>query len=189
MPRFRGGQGSPRPSTGAGGRDSSFRLSRPPPPPRLLLSFSADVRLQKGRGILSGRKAAKRGGRRRGAILSASCVGMGMAVPVREGGRGRGMDRAAAGRIGRRAAVVRGWIGEASRKQRTGGRGHGPWTGLAGWLVWSGPRRVGFWRLKERWVQRRAFRRERCSDGAGDERKRKAERNKAGKMLFSLALH
>lgn len=94
----------------------------------------------------------------------ASCVRMGMAmaapVPVlREGvgGVGLGMDWAAAGRIGRRAAVVRGWIGEASRKQRTGGRGHE--RASCGWMPSTG-------RLleAERWVQRRAFRRERCSE-------------------------
>jgi hypothetical protein len=49
MPRF----GAHPPEEGIDG----FRLFRPPPP--RLLSFSADVRLQKGRGILSGRKAAK----------------------------------------------------------------------------------------------------------------------------------
>lgn len=82
--------------------------------------------------------------------------------------------------------MVRGWIGEASRKQTTGGgRGHG----RLGWLcAWMDALDSTTGRLleAERWVQRRAFRRERCSDGAGDERKRKAERNKAGKGIAHL---
>jgi len=83
-----------RPPTGGGGKGrDSFRLFRPPP--RLPLSFGADVRLQKGRGILS---AAKRqaGAEARSYHQLASCVRMGMAmaapVPVlREGVGGCGV--------------------------------------------------------------------------------------------------
>jgi len=147
-----------------------FRLFRPPP--RLLLSFSADVRLQKGRRILSGRKAAKPGAGR--AELPPAMHGR----PC--GGRrsGMGMEWAAAGRIGRRAAGpgvgvcrVRGWIGEASRKQS--------WSG--GSVAMAGPGRRGRMpspgRLlgAQRWVQRRAFR-PREALGAGEERGRAKRR-------------
>ena len=160
-----------------------FRLFRPPP--RLLLSFSADVRLQKGRRILSGRKAAKPGAGR--AELPPAMHGR----PC--GGRrsGMGMEWAAAGRIGRRAAGpgvgvcrVRGWIGEASRKQSWSG-GSWPTAGLGRGC----PRRVGFWGA-QRWVQRRAFR-PREALGAGEERGRAqsgAEQSEEGILLLSLFL-
>jgi hypothetical protein len=86
--------------------------------------------------------------------------------------------------------MVRGWIGEASRKQTTGGgRGHG----RLGWLcAWMDALDSTTGRLleAERWVQRRAFRRERCSERGGrNEAQSGAEQSGQGDCTLAALVH
>jgi hypothetical protein len=150
------------------------------------LSVPTTYACRKGAGFCqaAGRKAAKRGRTEaRGYHRSASCVRMGMTVPVREGvgdrlgsgggASGGGPPWCVAGleklRGSRRPVVVVAMDG---------------WAGCAhGWMP-STRRRVGFWRLKD------GYKGElfagRGARSGGDEMKRKAERNKAGKGIAHL---
>jgi hypothetical protein len=100
-------------------------------------------------------------------------------------------QRGGAHREAGRRGGVRGWIGEASRKQSWSG-GSWPWTGL-GRRGDGCPRRVGFWGGASKMGTKEGFSRRGEGRGgrvlgAGEERERKAAREQSEREGFGRLL-
>jgi hypothetical protein len=155
------------------------------------LSVPTTYACRKGAGFCqaAGRKAAKRGRTEaRGYHRSASCVRMGMTVPVREG---------VGDRLGSGGGASGGgppWC-VAGLEKLPGSRR--PVVVVAmdglGWLcAWMDALDWTTGRLleAERWVQRRAFRRERCSERGGrNEAQSGAEQSGQGDCTLAALVH